>query len=252
MHKVLVLGAGKIGSLISGLLAESGDYEVHVADVNAAVAAAGRRRPPASTTCTRTASTPATRRRSQAHLRAHPVDAVISSLPYYCNVGVAEAARQAGAHYFDLTEDVAVTRAVRHLADGADQAFVPAVRPRAGLHQHRRQRADPPLRRAAQREAARRRPAPAPEQRAQVLAHLVHRGPDQRVRQPLRGDRRRPRRRKSRRSRASRRSRSTARSTRRSTPPAASARSATPTASAPRSWTTRPSATRATASRCAC
>ena len=33
MHKVLILGAGKIGSLISGLLAESGDYAVHVADV---------------------------------------------------------------------------------------------------------------------------------------------------------------------------------------------------------------------------
>ena len=38
MHKVLVLGAGKIGSLISGLLAESGDYDVHVADVNEFVA----------------------------------------------------------------------------------------------------------------------------------------------------------------------------------------------------------------------
>ena len=34
MHKVLILGAGKIGALISGLLAESGDYEVHVGDVN--------------------------------------------------------------------------------------------------------------------------------------------------------------------------------------------------------------------------
>jgi saccharopine dehydrogenase-like NADP-dependent oxidoreductase len=50
---------------------------------------------------------------------------VISSLPYYCNVAVAEAARDAGAHYFDLTEDVAVTRAVRELAAGADRAFVP-------------------------------------------------------------------------------------------------------------------------------
>ena len=32
MHRVLVLGSGKIGSLIAGLLAESGDYEVHLAD----------------------------------------------------------------------------------------------------------------------------------------------------------------------------------------------------------------------------
>ncbi|MGE3666900.1 MAG: saccharopine dehydrogenase NADP-binding domain-containing protein, partial [Steroidobacteraceae bacterium] len=34
MHRVLVLGAGKIGSLISGLLAESGSYQVHLADVD--------------------------------------------------------------------------------------------------------------------------------------------------------------------------------------------------------------------------
>jgi saccharopine dehydrogenase-like NADP-dependent oxidoreductase len=60
-----------------------------------------------------------------AHLEAHPVHAVISSLPYYCNVGVAEAAARASAHYFDLTEDVAVTRAVRRIAADAGQAFVP-------------------------------------------------------------------------------------------------------------------------------
>ena len=35
MPKVLILGAGKIGALISGLLAESGSYEVHLADVSA-------------------------------------------------------------------------------------------------------------------------------------------------------------------------------------------------------------------------
>jgi saccharopine dehydrogenase-like NADP-dependent oxidoreductase len=60
-----------------------------------------------------------------AHLKRHPVDAIISSLPYHCNVGVAEAARRAGTHYFDLTEDVEVTRAVRRIATGAKQAFVP-------------------------------------------------------------------------------------------------------------------------------
>jgi saccharopine dehydrogenase-like NADP-dependent oxidoreductase len=61
----------------------------------------------------------------RAHLARHPADAVISSLPYYCNVGVAEAARAAGLHYFDLTEDVEVTRRVREIAAGADSAFVP-------------------------------------------------------------------------------------------------------------------------------
>jgi saccharopine dehydrogenase-like NADP-dependent oxidoreductase len=124
MHKVLVLGAGKIGSLISGLLAESGDYEVHVADVNEIVARS----------VVDAHGLPNLRAHGfdagnkaalEAHLKKHPVEAVISSLPYYCNVGVAEAARAAGIHYFDLTEDVEVTRAVRRLAEGADRAFVP-------------------------------------------------------------------------------------------------------------------------------
>ena len=39
MKPVLVLGAGKIGSLISGLLAESNDYEVQLADARDGAAA---------------------------------------------------------------------------------------------------------------------------------------------------------------------------------------------------------------------
>jgi saccharopine dehydrogenase-like NADP-dependent oxidoreductase len=124
MHTVLILGAGKIGSLISGLLAESGDYTVQVADVSEEVArsvvtAHGLPNMHAVSLDAREKSALA------AHLARHRVDAVVSSLPFYCNVGVAEAARGAGAHYFDLTEDVEVTRAVRALADGAAQAFVP-------------------------------------------------------------------------------------------------------------------------------
>ncbi len=34
MYKVLIAGAGKIGSLIACLLAESNDYEVHLADLH--------------------------------------------------------------------------------------------------------------------------------------------------------------------------------------------------------------------------
>jgi saccharopine dehydrogenase-like NADP-dependent oxidoreductase len=124
VHKVLVLGAGKIGSLISGLLAESGDYEVHLADVDATVArgvveAHDLDRLHAHGLDARDGAALA------AHLSRHPVDAVVSSLPYYCNVGVAKAARDASCHYFDLTEDVTVTRAVRELCEGADRAFVP-------------------------------------------------------------------------------------------------------------------------------
>lgn len=124
MHKVLILGAGKIGALISGLLAESGSYEVHLADVsggaaNAVVNAHGLANLHAHTV---DASSSAA---LDEQLKRHPVHAVISSLPFYCNVAVAEAARRAGIHYFDLTEDVEVTRSVRRISEGAAQAFVP-------------------------------------------------------------------------------------------------------------------------------
>jgi len=124
MHRVLVLGAGKIGALISGLLAEAGGYEVRLADVSAdtarAVARAHGKRNVAAFGVD--ATDPAALAR---HVAEHPCDAVISSLPFYCNPGVAQVAREAGLHYFDLTEDVEVTRAVRSTAEGATTAFVP-------------------------------------------------------------------------------------------------------------------------------
>jgi saccharopine dehydrogenase-like NADP-dependent oxidoreductase len=124
MHRVLILGAGKIGALISGLLAESGSYSVHLADVDGAAADAVVRAHGAAGLRALTLDAGDAQALGR-HLKEHPVDAVVSSLPFYCNVAVAEAARKAGLHYFDLTEDVEVTRAVRAVATGASRAFVP-------------------------------------------------------------------------------------------------------------------------------
>lgn len=124
MHRVLILGAGKIGALISGLLGESGSYRVQLADVNGTAAEAVVKAhgfAGMQSFALDAADATALAR----HLEAHPVDAVVSSLPYYCNPTVAECARGGGAHYFDLTEDVEVTRAVRRIAADAEQAFVP-------------------------------------------------------------------------------------------------------------------------------
>lgn len=91
MHKVLILGAGKIGALISGLLAESNDYEVHLGDIDANAAAnvvSAHELPHLYPH-----RVDAGHRAELDHLLAiHPVDAVVSSLPFYCNVAVAEAA----------------------------------------------------------------------------------------------------------------------------------------------------------------
>jgi saccharopine dehydrogenase-like NADP-dependent oxidoreductase len=124
MQEILVLGAGKIGALISGLLAESGSYRVQLADAMPGVAKAVARahRLDAISAFDLDASDTATLTR---HVREHKPVALVSSLPYFCNVGVAEVARSEGLHYFDLTEDVAVTTAVRSIAEGAATAFVP-------------------------------------------------------------------------------------------------------------------------------
>jgi saccharopine dehydrogenase-like NADP-dependent oxidoreductase len=50
---------------------------------------------------------------------------VINALPYHLAVTAATQAREAGCHYFDLTEDVAATQAIQRLADGAPTAFMP-------------------------------------------------------------------------------------------------------------------------------
>ena len=127
MHRVLVLGAGKIGSLIAGLLEESGDYAVTLADSRpgaaAEVAAAhskvgGGGIHALDLDATRLADL-------EAALRSQRIDAVVSSLPYYCNELVARAARSTGAHYFDLTEDVRSATAVFGIAANATTAFAP-------------------------------------------------------------------------------------------------------------------------------
>lgn len=52
-------------------------------------------------------------------------DAVVSCLPYNLNLPVANLAYQAGIHYFDLTEDVATTAAIRKMAETAKGVMAP-------------------------------------------------------------------------------------------------------------------------------
>ena len=124
MHRALVLGAGKIGSLVTCLLAQRGNYEVHVGDVNLdapkrLVEDLGLERVTPSILDVRHPDAIST------YLSAHPVDAIISSLPYYCNPTVAGLALTHRVHYFDLTEDVQVTNQIRILSATATSAFMP-------------------------------------------------------------------------------------------------------------------------------
>ena len=52
-------------------------------------------------------------------------DAVVSALPYFLNKDIATLAHQLGKHYFDLTEDVATTNYIRELAKTAKGVMAP-------------------------------------------------------------------------------------------------------------------------------
>ena len=119
MKPVVVVGAGHIGSTIASFLADSGDYSVTVFDRSEQRLAAVPPHPAV--------------RIMLGEIGDHDLlvgclsgaFAVLSAAPYHQTIKVAEAARIAGAHYLDLTEDVAATRVVRALAADATTAFIP-------------------------------------------------------------------------------------------------------------------------------
>ncbi len=123
MRQVLVIGAGQIGSLIAFLFANTPDYQVFLADVEPSNINI-KRLPKLSQLkiTTLDASDEALLCR---FIKQNSIDALVSSLPYYANQPVAQAAKKEGVHYFDLTEDVETTKAITQLAVDSKQVFVP-------------------------------------------------------------------------------------------------------------------------------
>lgn len=119
---VLLLGAGKIGRMIARLLTDSGDYIVRVGDAFEDALARLRERVPSVETRVVDASS-----LTDLESAMTGCDAVISALSFRFNATVAQAALASDISYFDLTEDVATTRAVRAVAERAKpgQVFVP-------------------------------------------------------------------------------------------------------------------------------
>jgi saccharopine dehydrogenase-like NADP-dependent oxidoreductase len=125
MH-IALLGAGHIGQTIARLLAAAGqgqDYQVTVMDKNPAALARLAGPGPNAGISTQVVDTEDGAALAAALRQGH--QAVVNALPYHLAVPTATAARAAGCHYFDLTEDVAATRAIQQLADGASTAFMP-------------------------------------------------------------------------------------------------------------------------------
>ena len=119
MKKVLLLGAGKIGAIISELLASSGDYEVHVADRDRASLDGLPQYAAVKPLVLDVTDAQALRAAMKGKFAA------LSALPFDYTRFVAEAAVETGVHYLDLTEDVACTKLVKSLAATANSALIP-------------------------------------------------------------------------------------------------------------------------------
>lgn len=116
---VAIVGAGKIGQMITRLLNSSGDYQITVIDQDAAALEALAEW--SGVSCKQVdVQVPAELEKA---LAGH--SAVLNATPYFLTECIATAARKVGLHYLDLTEDVRSTARVRELAEGASHAFIP-------------------------------------------------------------------------------------------------------------------------------
>ncbi|HRE60873.1 MAG TPA: saccharopine dehydrogenase C-terminal domain-containing protein [Micropepsaceae bacterium] len=118
MKKIMLTGGGKIGVAIAELLGSTGDYAITVVDRDGQ----SLERMPRKNVSLMQLDLSDGAALTNA-MKGH--DMVASAVPYVLTPVIATAAKNAGAHYFDLTEDVESTRVVKQLADGANTAFVP-------------------------------------------------------------------------------------------------------------------------------
>ena len=118
MKNVLLVGGGKIGIAITEFLTATGEYRLTVADRDPH----SLERMPARNVTLKEVSVSDTAAFARV-VAGH--DIVLAATPFDLTPSVAAAAKEAGAHYLDLTEDVASTRAIKSLAEGAKTAFIP-------------------------------------------------------------------------------------------------------------------------------
>jgi saccharopine dehydrogenase-like NADP-dependent oxidoreductase len=118
MHKILVIGAGKIGQAISKLLYNTEGYEVTLSDNNPLLIKKLRSGPKIASGYYDV---------DLGYSEGRHYDSVLSACPYTANVEIAKYALEHGSSYFDLTEDIYVTKEIIELAERANpgQIFMP-------------------------------------------------------------------------------------------------------------------------------
>jgi saccharopine dehydrogenase-like NADP-dependent oxidoreductase len=120
--RVLVIGGGKIGGAITHLLGAvgDGDYEVTVLDRHPDVLRSSSNDGAGFRSIVGDITDPAT-----LHDATVDHDVVVNATPFHLTTTIAGAAVEAGAHYFDLTEDVTSAATVGALAEGARSVLMP-------------------------------------------------------------------------------------------------------------------------------
>lgn len=112
MQKILVIGLGKVGSLVGTLLSK----KFNVTGVDKTQPAVLLPFPVVAGDITNPEFLDQT---------LAGFDAVVSCMPYNLNLPIATKACQKGIHYFDLTEDVATTAAIREMAKDSRSVLAP-------------------------------------------------------------------------------------------------------------------------------
>jgi len=138
MHKVLVLGGGKVGKSVAELLLACGrgNYSVTLADrdeanlkIAAEVMGHLKGRVPHATEFKTIKLDASDKSAVRTALTGQTY--VICMLPFNLVSGIAEIANELGVHYFDVTEDVEATEGVRKIADRGNPKI--ALVPQCGL-----------------------------------------------------------------------------------------------------------------------
>src|SRR5690606_34540886 len=114
IKNVLVLGLGKVGSLVGTLLNQQ--FKVVGIDKQA---------PHYDFPLSFKVETGDVSDKAFLSEKIKEFDAVVSALPYFLNSAVAELASLNGVHYFDLTEDVPTTDFVRKLSESGKSVMAP-------------------------------------------------------------------------------------------------------------------------------
>jgi saccharopine dehydrogenase-like NADP-dependent oxidoreductase len=120
-HKMLIIGAGKIGITVASLLSRTGDYVTYLGDIHEPKSLPLIRNNPIQFIHSDIKKPEEIKN----FINTNKIDGVVSCLPYDLTIEVAKIASECGIHYFDPTEDVATTNAVNDLAQKSVGSFAP-------------------------------------------------------------------------------------------------------------------------------